>query len=99
MEPRTQGEQFELLEEGPCSDASGDGVCLPEWRFRLGAGSAGRDERLGFTPAAVGRKGRALELLPGIRGVRPELGPGDAAGTLVLGLGEGTPAHGARCDR
>ena len=93
IEPRALGEQLELAQQGPRSDPSRDGVRLPERHARLGAGGAGGDERLGLAPAAVGREGRAFEPVPGRCRLRPRLGPRDAAGTLVLGLGQGAASR------
>jgi len=99
LQPRALGEQLELPGQGRCSDPGRDGVRLPERPTCLGAGGAGGDQRLSLAPAAGGREGRALELLPGRCGLPPpRLGLGGAAGALVLGLGQGAPAGDVPCD-
>jgi hypothetical protein len=55
IEPRALCEQFELPKQGLGSDPSRDGVRLPEWHARFGAGRADRDGRFGLTPAAIRR--------------------------------------------
>jgi hypothetical protein len=99
LQPSALGEQLELPSQGRCSDPSRDDVCLLEWPARLGAGGASGDQRLGLAPAAVGGERRALEPLPGVRGVGPQVGACGAVGALVLGLGQGVPAVGVRGDR
>ena len=100
IEPRALGEQLELAQQRLRSDPGGDGVRLPERRARLGAGArrrrrAPRPGASGSRPRAAGA--RAAPTASAASG--PQLGPRDAAGALVLGLGQGEPAGGVRRDR
>ena len=81
------------------SDPSRDGIGLAERHARLGAGGAGGDERLGLRATGSRRREAGARAAPRSLPPPTTTRAGDAACTLVLGLGKRQPAEGIRRDR